>query len=167
MTLYEKEPRFGGHSHTVEVNGVTVDTGFIVFNKKTYPHLTALFAHLDVPIQSTDMSFGVSLRDGELEYSGTNLAGLFAQRRNLLSLTFWRMLTELLRFYRSSKAWQATITPSLTLRELLTQHRFGRRFIDDHLIPMGAAIWSTPADKMLDYPALAFLRFCENHGLLQ
>lgn len=171
VTLFEKDDRFGGHSHTVDVTqhdqSTSVDTGFIVFNKKTYPNLTALFSHLQVPVTETDMSFGVSLRQGALEYAGTDLNGLFAQRRNLLNPGFWTMLYDLLRFYRASQHWRNTLPASVTLRELLTEHRFGKRFIDDHLIPMGAAIWSTPADKMLDYPALAFLRFCDNHSLLQ
>ncbi len=173
VTLFEKDDRFGGHSHTVDVrnkdsdSSTPVDTGFIVFNSKTYPNLTALFSHLQLRTIETDMSFGVSLNNGKLEYSGTDLNGLFAQRKNLISPGFWKMLYDLLRFYRSSDHLRATISPSVTLRELLSQHKFGHRFVTDHLVPMGAAIWSTPANKMLDYPALAFLRFCENHGLLQ
>lgn len=168
VTLFEKDDRLGGHSNTVDVKGDTpVDTGFIVFNRKTYPNLTALFEHLDVPVVETDMSFGVSLNDREIEYSGSGINGLFAQRGNALKPGFWRMIMDILRFYKASSQWQQTLSPSVSLRELLEQHRFGQKFIAHHLIPMGSAIWSTPADKMLDYPALAFLNFCENHGLLQ
>lgn len=190
VTLFEKDDRFGGHSHTAlipsqatdsptdspeseQVKTTAVDTGFIVFNEKTYPNLTAFFQHLQVPVVLTDMSFSVSLNRGRLEYSGTGLKGLFAQPSNLLKPGFWKMLLDLLRFYRNSEGWLASLEPgnslepSMTLRELLEKEQFGKPFIRDHLIPMGAAIWSTPADKMLDYPALAFLRFCHNHGLLQ
>lgn len=176
VTLFEKDDRFGGHSHTVSVGNdhpVPVDTGFIVFNEKTYPNLTAFFNHLQVPFVPTDMSFAVSLNNGALEYAGTNLSGLFAQKRNLFRPGFWWMLADILRFYRNSAKWlgslehNGSIDAALTLGQLLHRERFSQRFIHDHLIPMGAAIWSTPADKMLDYPALAFLRFCSNHGLLQ
>ena len=171
VTLYEKDDRFGGHSHTVTVEGketpVPVDTGFIVYNEKTYKNLTAFFQYLNVPVEETDMSFAVSLDKGRVEYAGTDLNGLFAQRRNLLNPGFWKMLTDLLQFYRSSPAWEKLLTPTVTLRELLEVHKFGKAFVHNHLVPMGAAIWSTPAEKMLDYPALAFLRFCQNHGLLQ
>ena len=168
VTLFEKDDRFGGHSNTVETRPETpVDTGFIVFNKKTYPNLTALFEYLEVPVTETDMSFGVSLNDGDIEYSGTDISGLFAQRGNALKPGFWQMILEILRFYRASGEWQKTLNPSVTLRELLEKHKFSKKFIAHHLVPMGSAIWSTPADKMLDYPALAFLNFCQNHGLLQ
>ncbi len=176
VTLFEKDDRFGGHSHTVSVGdekSIPVDTGFIVFNEKTYPNLIAFFNHLQVPFVPTDMSFAVSLNNGSTEYAGTDLSGLFAQKKNLLRPGFWLMLADILRFYRNSEKWLGSleheegIDASLTLGQLLHRERFSQRFIHDHLIPMGAAIWSTPADKMLDYPALAFLRFCSNHGLLQ
>ncbi|MET4695669.1 NAD(P)/FAD-dependent oxidoreductase [Endozoicomonas lisbonensis] len=175
VTLFEKDDRFGGHSHTVAVDddqqSVPVDTGFIVFNEATYPNLTAFFEHLDVDVINTDMSFAVSMtRPGNknnIEYSGSDLNGLFARRINALNPGFWRMLVDILRFYRASREWRATLPASTTLRELLSRHTYGKKFVKEHLIPMGAAIWSTPADKILDYPALAFLRFCENHGLLQ
>ncbi|MCW7551118.1 FAD-dependent oxidoreductase [Endozoicomonas gorgoniicola] len=175
VTLFEKDDRFGGHSHTVCVEdsnqSTPVDTGFIVFNDTTYPNLTAFFKHLDVDVINTDMSFAVSMthsiNKSKVEYSGSGLNGVFAQRLNALKPGFWRMLVDVLRFYRASREWQTTLDPSTTLRELLSRHAYCRKFIDEHLLPMGAAIWSTPADKMLDFPALAFLRFCENHGLLQ
>ncbi|MTI14728.1 NAD(P)/FAD-dependent oxidoreductase [Sansalvadorimonas verongulae] len=173
VTLFEKDDRFGGHSHTVVVKGedeqkaVPVDTGFIVFNEKTYPNLTAFFEYLGVPVAKTDMSFAVSIDQGRTEYAGTDLNGLFAQRSNLFNPVFWKMLIDLLRFYRASPTWEKLLAPDVTLGELLKTHKFSKTFINDHLVPMGAAIWSTPASKMLDYPALAFLRFCQNHGLLQ
>ncbi len=171
VTLFEKDHRFGGHSHTVEIEGengcVPVDTGFIVFNEKTYPNLTQLFQHLNIETQSTEMSFGVSLDNGKTEYSGTDLNGLFGHRKNLVNPGFWKMLLDIRRFYNNSEQWLEQIDPSMTLGQLLHGNGFSQRFINEHIIPMGAAIWSTPADKMLDYPALSFLRFCQNHGLLQ
>ncbi len=171
VTLFEKDDRFGGHSNTVTVNhggqSVPVDTGFIVFNPASYPNLVALFKHLQVPVIDSDMSFAVSLDAGRLEYAGTDLNGLFAQRRNLFSPGFWQMLMDILRFYRQSPTMLASVTDDTTLAQLLAQHGFSSRFRDDHLLPMGAAIWSTPLDKMMDYPAKSFLRFCDNHGLLQ
>ena len=171
VTLYEKDDRFGGHSNTVLIddNGspTPVDTGFIVFNKTTYPNLTALFQHLNITVTETEMSFGVSLNNGFTEYAGTDLNGLFAQRRNIIKPGFWQMILDILRFYRCSGEWRRTLDSSVTLKDLLAKHKFSRKFIDDHLVPMGSAIWSTPAEKMLDYPALAFLNFCHNHGLLQ
>ncbi|MFP8966931.1 NAD(P)/FAD-dependent oxidoreductase [Pokkaliibacter sp. CJK22405] len=172
VILFEKDDRFGGHSNTVDVNlpgqaPVPVDTGFIVFNHRCYPQLVRMFDHLGVKTSPSDMSFAVSLDQGAVEYSGTSLAGLFAQRRNLVAPSFWGMLADIMRFYRQSDDWRKTLSPDVTLGQLLAQHKFGERFRDEHLLPMGAAIWSTPMDKMLDYPALTFLRFCENHGLLQ
>jgi predicted NAD/FAD-binding protein len=168
VTVYEQSDRIGGHSNTVEVAGpdgpVAVDTGFIVYNEATYPNLTALFRHLGVPTRPSDMSFGVSLRDGTMEYSGTDLRGLFAQPRNLLRPRFWHMLRDLLRFYREAPRLHDT---TLTLRAWLDAHGYGPAFIEDHLLPMAAAIWSTPAAAVGDQPAATFIRFCHNHGLLR
>lgn len=168
--LFEAEPRVGGHSHTVDVGTeqgpVAVDTGFIVYNPPAYPNLSALFEHLDVPTRETDMSFGVSLDDGALEYAGTDLGSLFAQRSNLLRPRFWRMLAELMRFYREAPgaAGAAGLEP---LDRWLDRRGYGRALREDHLYPMAAAIWSTPAAEIGRYPTQAFVRFCENHGLLQ
>ncbi len=171
VTLYEKDDRLGGHSNTVRVNldgkNIDVDTGFIVFNEKTYPNLKAFLRNLGVDEVATDMSFGVSLGMGSLEYSGSDLNGIFAQRKNLLKPSYWKMLRDILRFYKKSDEWIQTLAPDVTLGELLKKNGFSNTFIRDHLLPMGAAIWSTPEDMMLDYPALAYLRFCQNHGLLQ
>jgi predicted NAD/FAD-binding protein len=172
VTVYEQENRLGGHSNTTEVAGVdgavAVDTGFIVYNEAAYPNLTALFRHLDVATKPSDMSFGVSLRDGALEYAGTDLRGLFAQPRNLIRPRFWRMLRDLLRFYREAPRELAAINDdALTLNEWLDARGYGQAFVEDHLLPMAAAIWSTPANAVGDQPAANFIRFCQNHGLLQ
>lgn len=172
VTLFEQDGRPGGHSRTIDVamadgTRVPVDTGFIVYNEVTYPNLTALFAHLGVPTKPSEMSFAVSLDDGALEYSGgADLKGLFAQRKNLFSPRFWSMLRDLLRFYREAPAHAGKLGLA-TLGEFLALHRYGQAFRDDHLLPMAAAIWSAPALSILDYPAEAFIRFCENHGLLK
>ncbi|HTQ71503.1 MAG TPA: FAD-dependent oxidoreductase [Acidocella sp.] len=165
VTLYEAEPRLGGHSHTVEAGGVPVDTGFIVYNEPAYPNLTALFEHLGVATQPSDMSFSVSLKAPALEYAGSDLAGLFAQKRNLLNPRFFAMLRDLVRFYR--EAPQAARAPEMSLRDFLRAGAYGSAFTEDHLYPMIAAIWSCPAGQAGDLPAAAFLRFCETHGLLK
>lgn len=172
VTVYEQATRLGGHSHTTKVMGldgpIAVDTGFIVYNEAAYPNLTALFHHLNVATRPSDMSFAVSLRDGALEYAGTDLRGLFAQKRNLLRPRFWRMLHELLRFYREApQALAADLADTLTLNDWLRAHGYGAAFVEDHLLPMAAAIWSTPARSVGDQPVANFIRFCHNHGLLQ
>ena len=172
VTLYEAGGRLGGHSNTVEVavdgRAVPVDTGFIVYNELNYPNLVQLFAALEVATEPSDMSFAVSIGGGALEYSGTSLAGLIAQKRNLVRPRFWRMVADILRFYREARALLAReASPDLTLGEFLAQGRYSAGFLDDHLLPMGAAIWSSPLAAMLDFPMLSFARFFENHGLLQ
>lgn len=172
VTLYEAGTYLGGHTHTVDVTveGVThpVDTGFLVFNTATYPHLTALFAHLGVASVETEMSFAVSLDDPDVEWSGSSLSTVFGQKRNLLRPAFWRMLTDILRFNRESVAWlNAHPDGQLTLRDFLSAGGYSRPFAEWYLLPMGAAIWSCPAGQMLDYPLATFVRFCRNHGLLQ
>lgn len=166
VTLFEAEGRLGGHSHTVEVAGTPIDTGFIVFNEVTYPNLWALFRHLGVKTKSTDMSFAVSLDNGRLEYSGTGFRGLFAQHANAFSPRFWRMLHDLFRFYRKAPL-DAGNLGATSLSEYLDAAGYGHAFRDDHLFPMAAAIWSTPAADIGNYPAAAFIRFCETHGLLK
>ena len=145
-----------------------VDTGFIVYNQATYPNLIALFEHLRVATQPSDMSFAVSLDGGGLEYSGGNLAGLFAQKRNLVSPRFWSMLSDLQRFYREAPRHVAALDAlHTTLGDYLEAGRYGGAFRDDHLLPMAGAIWSAPARALLDYPAASFIRFHDNHGLLR
>ena len=171
VTLYESAERLGGHTNTVTVRErggeVSVDTGFIVYNEKNYPLLTALFNWLKVPTQASDMSFGVSIAEGALEYAGDNLNTLFAQRRNLLRPRHWRMLLEILRFNRETLATLASDGfGEQTLGEYLDAGRFSARFRYHYLLPMGGAIWSCPVDTMLKFPARSFAKFFENHGLL-
>lgn len=170
VTLFEAEQRAGGHSHTVEVPAggamLAVDTGFIVYNEAAYPNLSALLAHLEVPTRACEMSFAVSLDEGAVEYSGSGLRGLFAQKRNLLRPRFWSMLRDLVRFYRQAPGDAARFGLA-PLDSYLDQRGFGRAFRDDHLYPMAAAIWSTPAQRIGEYPTEAFVRFCENHQLLR
>jgi len=171
VVLYEAESRPGGHTRTIDVDmgdgsSLGVDTGFIVFNDRTYPNLIAMLGHLGVPARATDMSFAVSLDDGKLEYAaGDRIWQLFAQPSNLFSRRFWSMLRNLVRFYREAGAQMGSFG-EMTLGQMLEQGRYGDAFRDDHLLPMAAAIWSAPAQLLLDYPAEAFVRFCDNHGLL-
>ncbi|MDT3735750.1 MAG: FAD-dependent oxidoreductase [Denitratisoma sp.] len=172
VTLYEAAPRLGGHSNTVDVtlDGVThpVDTGFLVFNHKTYPNLTTLFAHLGVDSVESEMSFAVSLEAPRLEWAGSSLSTVFGQKRNLVRPEFWRMLSDILRFNRESVDWlQREADESLTLRAFLDAGGYSRAFRDWYLLPMAAAIWSCPAGRMLDHPLATFVRFSHNHGLLQ
>ncbi len=171
VTLFEANNYLGGHSNTVDatVDGVTapVDTGFLVFNDRTYPNLVALFEHLGVPHCSSEMSFSVRVDEEKLEWAGNNLATVFAQKRNLVNLEFWRMLKEILRFNReSTQALLGAQGCEGTLGEFLQRRGYGRAFQDWYLLPMSGAIWSCPTRQMLEYPAQTFFRFCHNHGLL-
>ncbi|MCP1727991.1 putative NAD/FAD-binding protein [Natronospira proteinivora] len=172
VTLYEAGPRAGGHSNTVSVKeagrDIPVDTGFIVFNERNYPHLCALFRTLDVASHDSDMSFSASLGQGRLEYAGDNLLKLFAQPANLLRPSHWRMLREILRFNRTALDWLAQSPgEDKPLGEFLRQHDFARELSERYLLPMAAAIWSAPMSRIRDFPASRFLRFFRNHGLLQ
>ncbi|MGE0859644.1 MAG: NAD(P)/FAD-dependent oxidoreductase [Gammaproteobacteria bacterium] len=171
VTLYEAEGRLGGHSNTVMVDDagreLAIDTGFIVYNARNYPNLVALFDLLDVPTRASDMSFAASLDGGRFEYAGGDLAGLFAQPSNLLRGRFWRMLRDVLRFYREAPGYLAGPAAEWSLGELLARHGYSREFARDHLLPMAAAIWSASAEDIGAYPARTFIRFCDNHGLLQ
>ena len=174
LTLYEAGAHFGGHAHTVdlELQGRRhgVDTGFLVFNHRTYPRLTALFDTLGVATAAADMSFSVQVPQQGLEWSGSSLNSVFAQRRNLLRPRFLGMLAQILRFNRLATGLAeagddaALIEP---LGEFLARHRFGAAFRDFYLLPMLGCIWSCPTDQMLRFPVATMLRFCHNHGLLQ
>lgn len=170
LTVYEQEDRIGGHSNTVEVSGtqglIPVDTGFIVYNPLNYPNLTSLFDHLGVVTKPSEMSFAVSRCDGNLEYAGTSLRALFAQRKNAISPRFWSMLNDVRRFYREAPRHLADSADTLTLGEYLHHNGYGKAFCENHLLPMGAAIWSAPANSMRDCSARAFVSFFDNHGLL-
>jgi uncharacterized protein len=172
VTVYESDRRIGGHSNTVTVAGpkgpIPVDTGFIVYNEQTYPNLTALFDHLKVPSQPSEMSFAVSVANGELEYSGTSLGSLFAEKRNLFRPRFWSMLRDVNRFYREAPRDLAQLEQiHTTLGDYLDAGAYGAAFRRDHLLPMAASIWSAPAATILKYPAAAFIRFQDSHGLLR
>lgn len=172
VTVYEKDDRIGGHTNTVQIDDherpVAVDTGFIVYNQRSYPNLVALFEHLGVQTRATDMSFAASLDGGRFEYSGADAAGLIAQRRNILRPRLWLMVRDVLRFYREARQDLGDGgAEEITLGEYLRTNGYSKAFVRDHLLPMGAAIWSTPAEQMLEYPLAAFVRFCDNHGLLQ
>ncbi|MBU6266717.1 MAG: FAD-dependent oxidoreductase [Sphingomonadales bacterium] len=165
VTLYEAAPRLGGHSDTIEWQGVGVDNGFIVYNERTYPNLTALFAHLGVATRASDMSFAFSLDHGAFEYSGGNLRGLAAQPANLLKPSYWHLIAEILRFFRQARA-DADAEIAGTLGQYCDAGGYSAAFRERYLYPMAAAIWSTPALDIAAYPAQAFLRFSRNHGLL-
>ncbi|WP_420546763.1 NAD(P)/FAD-dependent oxidoreductase [Curvivirga sp.] len=168
VIVFEKDDRIGGHSNTVDAGDCHVDTGFIVYNEKNYPNLIALFDYLGVKTNETDMSFGVSIGAGDFEYSGTDLWGMLAQKRNAFRPKFWKLLSDILRFYRETDAVLVNSDlQKMTLGEYLSANAYSKSFIKDHILPMGAAIWSTPMDKMLEYPLESFIRFCDNHGLLQ
>lgn len=172
VTLFEAGDYLGGHTNTVDVtvDGFThpVDTGFLVFNERTYPNLIAMFALLGVDSVATEMSFAVSLRKPELEWAGSNLATVFGQKRNLLRPAFWRMLGDILRFNRESTAWLLSHPgDSRSLGEFLDAGGYSREFADWYLLPMAAAIWSCPTGQMRAMPLGPFVRFCNNHGLLQ
>ena len=182
LTLFEAGDYFGGHTHTVDITLPTpqgstrwgVDTGFLVFNERTYPQLIALLAELQVATAPSDMSFSVQVPaargDQALEWSGSSLATVFAQKRNLLSPRFWGMLSDLLRFNRlctqlAEQGRDAEMAEPL--QSFLERHRFGDAFRDWYFLPMLGCIWSCPTDQMLQFPVATMIRFCHNHGLLQ
>jgi predicted NAD/FAD-binding protein len=174
VTLFEAQAHFGGHANTVDVtlNGVThgVDTGFLVYNERTYPKLIRLFAEIGVETARSDMSFSVQARGHALEWSGSNLASVFAQRSNLLRPAFWRMLAEIMRFNRLASDIALQIEPAMakqTVGEFLDEHGFSHGFRDWYLLPMIGCIWSSPSEQMLAFPVVTLIRFCHNHGLLR
>ena len=182
ITVFEAGDYFGGHTHTVDVTLPTpqglvthgVDTGFLVFNERTYPNLIQLFAELKVETAKSDMSFSVKVpgaRKGQpLEWSGTNLNTVFAQRGNLFSPRFWRMLSDVIRFnalctrIAQEQSEEALQQP---LQDFLSTHRFSEQFRDWYFLPMLGCIWSCPTDQMLQFPVATMIRFCHNHGLIQ
>ena len=181
LTLFEAGKYFGGHTHTVDVSLPTahgqttwgVDTGFLVFNERTYPKLIRLFDELDIPTCKTDMSFSVQASKAKgrrLEWSGATLNTVFAQRRNLVNWRFLRMLREVLRFNQlATELAQAGADAQLTqpLGQWLQEQRFGTEFRDWYFLPMMACIWSCPTAQMLAFPVATMIRFCHNHGLIQ
>ena len=193
VTLLERDSRLGGHAHTATVDPTVdptadptvdqrvdslaigqshsniplkIDTGFIVYNEPSYPNMTRWFEAMKVQTEASDMSFAVSRDNGGFEYAGGPALGLLAQPTLLLRPRFWSMLSDLLRFYRQAPR-QIPKDSQQTLGDYLQQHNYSPAFVQDHLLPFGAAVWSTPKNTMLEYPAAAFIRFCSNHGLLQ
>lgn len=168
VTLFEAERRLGGHARTIIAgkNGdQPVDTGFIVFNYANYPNLSRMFEDLDVPVTKSDMSFGASVRGGQLEYGLAGFSAFFAQKRNLLNPFLWGLLRDIFRF--NARALDtAQACPDLTIGEFLDKLEMGRWFRDYYLLPLTGAIWSTPTHQVCDFPAQAMVRFLNNHGLL-
>ncbi|HEX4880634.1 MAG TPA: FAD-dependent oxidoreductase, partial [Limnobacter sp.] len=179
VTLFEANNYIGGHTNTVDitVDGVEfpVDTGFLVYNERTYPNLIALFKELDVETVQSDMSFSVCLPEINLEWAGTNLNTVFAQRRNLLRPRFLKMLLDILRFNKEATALVADSgraaifegKAGVSLGDYLREEKYCAEFRDWYLVPMAAAIWSCPSEQMLQFPLATFVQFCHNHGLLQ
>jgi predicted NAD/FAD-binding protein len=177
VTLFEAGAWFGGHTHTVDLtlDGVThgVDTGFLVFNERTYPNLIRLFAELDIETAASEMSFSVQARADRLEWSGCNLDTVFAQRANLVRPAFWRMLADLRRFNRLATALATDGSAEGLARldqptgDFLAANRFSAAFRDWYFLPMIGCIWSCPTEQMLRFPIATLIRFCHNHGLLQ
>jgi len=172
VVLFEAGSYLGGHANTVDIElegqRCAVDTGFLVYNEKTYPNLIALFDELGVDSIGSDMSFAVSMDNGALEWAGTSLDTVFAQRRRLASPSFLRMLRDILHFNRHAEAFLADCAADgATLGQLLARHGYSAMFRDAYLLPMAAAIWSSSPSDILAFPAATFLRFCLNHALLQ
>lgn len=172
VTLFEAGDYVGGHTNTIDIavegHRHPIDTGFLVFNDRTYPNLCALFACLGVASVESEMSFGVSLAEPEIEWAGSDLGTVFAQRSNLLRPAFLGMLSDILRFNRETTRMAAEgDAPPVSLGDYLAAGRYGSAFRDWYLLPMASAIWSCPTRTMLDYPLATFARFCHNHGLLQ
>jgi hypothetical protein len=187
VTLYEKQTYFGGHANTVNleletnhnsVESYGVDTGFLVFNERTYPGLIELFREMSVQIFPSDMSFSVqahvSWLNRKLEWSGSNFNSVFAQRKNLFSYKFWMLLKEIIRFNELTTNYVENTSKSdqlesdgMKLKDFLLTNKFDQFFQDGYLLPMLGCIWSCEPQTMLDYPAISLARFCHNHGLLQ
>ena len=167
VTLYEKDKRIGGHSHTHEMvinnKKVNVDTGFIVFNKKTYPLFTSLLDNLGVKYENSNMSFSVFSKENNFEYNGTTLNSLFSQRRNLLSPRFLKMILEILRFNKESVKLKSK---TILLKQYLKSNNYSAYFCKNYILPMGAAIWSSDIKTILNFPAHFFINFFKNHGML-
>ncbi len=171
VTLIEADTRPGGHANTIdcEVDGadISVDTGFIVYNPPAYPNLTALFARLKVPTVPSNMSFAVSMGEGVYEYAGSGLSQLVGQPRNLLNPGHWRLMRDIPRFFKTALDKLSSLPDDMTLGEFLEAEGYSDYFRDRHLLPMAGAIWSAAPGDMRNYPARAFIRFFENHGLLK
>jgi predicted NAD/FAD-binding protein len=171
LTLYEKNDYAGGHSNTVSVfeenRAVPIDTGFMVFNHVTYPNLTRLFNELGVATKPTEMSFSVQHLPTRLEFCGSSLNHLFGQRKNIFRPRFWKMLAQINRFNREAVgALASDVYEHHTLGQFVREMEYGADFLNFYLVPMSAAVWSTPPERMLEFPAVTLLRFFHNHGFL-
>ncbi|MCA9078422.1 MAG: FAD-dependent oxidoreductase [Planctomycetaceae bacterium] len=171
ITVLEANDYIGGHTHTVAVDSahgeVLVDTGFIVFNERTYPNFCRMLSQLGVPSEPTSMSFSVRCDRTGCEYNGTSLNGVFSQRRNLLRPSFLRMVADILRFNRQAVEEIESLDTETTVGEFLSRHRYSRTFAQHYLLPMGAAIWSCPTPTFRQFPIRFIIEFYKNHGLLQ
>lgn len=171
VTLFEQDNRLGGHSNTIDAvtadGRVPVDTGFIVYNELNYPNLTALFDYIGVRTAPTRMTFAISTADRDFEYSGSGFLGLFGQATNIMRPRHWRLVADLVRFFRTAQARLEVYPQSISLGSFLIAEGYSPGFVDDHILPMGAAIWSTPMASMLGFPARNFIDFYANHGMLQ
>ena len=163
IQIFEANNWIGGHTHTVDVDGLAIDTGFIVFNDRTYPHFKGLMDKLGVEYRKSEMSFSVRHDDWDLEYNGNNINSLFADRRNLIRPKFYSLIREILRFNKLAKN---TPQDEISLGKFLIEHKFNQWFIEGYILPMGSAIWSMGTTEMLDFPFKFFALFFKNHGLL-
>jgi uncharacterized protein len=171
LTLFEQNDYIGGHTNTIAVaedgKDVFMDTGFMVFNFETYPNLVKLFADIKAPIKKTDMSFSVQYKPTGLEYCGSGINGLFAQRKNIFNIKYIKMLMEISRFNKVSlEIIDNAAYENHSLQEFIKEFNFSEEMLWKYLVPMSSAVWSTPMDKMLDFPALTLIRFFKNHGFL-
>ncbi len=174
ISVFESNNYIGGHTNTIQVHEketnrfIPVDTGFIVFNEKNYPNLCRLFNELGVESRESDMSFSVHCQQSGLEYNGTDLNRIFSQRRNLLNLPFLMMLRDILRFHEEGPAaLDRNISDSISVDEFAKMNNYGHRFIENYLVPLGASLWSCPADKFRQFPMRFVLEFLDNHCMLQ
>ena len=170
VDLFEKEDRFGGHSHTIDLTfgekKVSVDIGFIVFNFQTYPNLIKFFKENNIEIEKSDMSFSVSVDNTNFEYCGKGISGIFSNRLNLFDLKFLKMFLDIIKFYKKSDQ-ESISEEKLTLGEYLKKNKLSKPFIDYHIIPMVSAIWSMPPLEASKMPISFFLKFFQNHGLFK
>ena len=171
VDLFEQDDHFGGHSLTYDIKEedkvVPVDLGFIVFNEQTYPNLISFFRELDVPFEKSNMSFSVSVKDSNVEYGGSGLNAIFANKKNLLNLKFLKMINEIISFYKKAPSLLNHNLSEDTLGNYLEKSKLSKYFIEYHIIPMVAAIWSMPFEKAKDMPLKLFLNFFINHGLFK
>ena len=171
VTLYEQEDRLGGHANTVDVKTpsrqLAVDTGFIVYNERNYPNLIAFFDALGIATKPTEMSFAFSADDGAYEYAGSGLNGFFGQRRNALKPSHWQLIREISRFFATAGQRIQNYPGEISLGAFLQEEGYSQGFVEQHIVPMGAAIWSTTMVDMLGFPARSFVNFYANHGMLQ